>query len=97
MANLLHAETEISSRWKERYGIESVAGPLVYVADVNSSLSYFEYKKILVLKEELMEKLKAETDPLKQQRMQMKMLEVNKIEREILLHSTVVFKSLKHK
>lgn len=98
LASLLHEETDISPKWKEKYGIDSIAGPMLYVNDVDSTLSYFEYKKILIMQEQLTQKLNTEPDPLKQQRLQMKFLELRKMEREILKrHGTVVFKSLKHK
>ncbi len=98
LAQLLHHDTEISLNWKAKYGIESVSDSMMYVNDVDSSLSYFENKKVIVLLEELMQKLSTETDPLKQARMQMKYLELKKMEREILKrHQPVVFKSSKHK
>ncbi len=98
LARLLHQETNISHNWKEKYGIESFSTSMVYLTDVDSSLSYFENKKILVLLEELMQKLSTETDPAKQQRMQMKYIELKKMEREILKrHQPVVFKTTKFK
>ena len=98
LASLLHEETDISPKWKEKYGIDSIGGALVYANDVDSTLAYFEYKKILVMQEQMAQKLNTEQDPVKQQRLQMKFLELRKMEREILKkHNTVVFKSLKHK
>ena len=98
LASLLHTNIEISPNWKDKYGIDSLHGGLLYVTDVDSTLSYFELKKILLLQEELTQRLNTETDDLKQQRMQIKFLELRKLEREILKkHGTVVFKALKYK
>ncbi|MBC7553272.1 MAG: DNA primase [Taibaiella sp.] len=98
MASLLHANIDISPKWKEKYGIESSIGPMTYINDVDSTLSYFEYRKILILQEELAQRLNTEADPIKQQKMQMRFMELRKMEREILQkHQTVVFKALKYK
>ena len=98
LASLLHSNIEISPNWKEKYGIDSIHGELLYVTDVDSTLSYFELKKILILQEELTHRLNTETDELKQQRMQMKFMELRKMEKEIMKrHGTVVFKALKFK
>ena len=98
MASLLHHNTNISHNWKEKYGIESLNGAMTYVVDVDSTLSYFEFKKILKMEEELLKKISEEQDPAKQQRMQMKFVELRKMEKDILKrHRQVVFKSLKVK
>ncbi len=98
LASLLHSDVEISPNWKEKYGITSFSETMVYISDVDSSLSYFENQKVMVLLEQLMQKLNTETDPLKQQRLLVRFLELQKMERDILKkHDPVVFKSLKHK
>ena len=98
LSSLLHTETGISPKWKEKYGIESITGPLVYINDVDSTLAYFDYKKLLNALEEITNKLSTEQDPIKQEGLQRKFLKYRNIEREILQkHKTVVFKSLKHK
>ena len=98
MASLLHPRQEISTKWKEKYGIESPTGPLTYMNEVDSTLSYFELKKILVIQDQLTAKLSTETDPIALKVMQEKFLKLRIMERDILKkHSTVVFKSHKYK
>ena len=92
LASLLHTNIEISPNWKDKYGIDSLHGGLLYVTDVDSTLSYFELKKILLLQEELTQRLNTETDDLKQQRMQIKFLELRKLEREILKKEGIITK-----
>ena len=98
MASLLHPREEISTRWKEKYSIESQEPGMVFLNDVDSTLSYFELKKILIIQNELVSKLNNETDPVRLSVLQKKFLELRGLEREILKkHGTVVFKSLKYK
>jgi DNA primase len=98
MASLLHPAKEISQQWKEKYGIESLTGSMLYINDVDSTLSYYELKKVLILQNELTIKLKDEQDALKQSVMQGLFMKLRAMEREILKrHGTVVFKSLKYK
>ncbi len=98
MASLLHPRQSISDKWKERYGTEPVPESVIHLNDVDSTLSYFELKKILYVQAQLTEKLHTETDPLKQHVIQEKFMELRKLEREILKkHGTVVFKSQKYK
>jgi DNA primase len=98
MASLLHPRQDISQKWKEKYGIESLTGNLVYMNEVDSTLSYFKLKKILIIQNQLTTKLSSENDPIAQQVMQKKFIELRQMEREILKrHGTVVFKSYRHK
>ena len=98
MASLLHPRQDISDKWKEKYGIESLTGSLMYINDVDSSLSYFKLKKILLIQNQLTTKLSKETDPIAQQVYQQRFMELRQMEREILKrHGTVVFKSYRHK
>ncbi|MCW3123806.1 MAG: dnaG [Flavipsychrobacter sp.] len=98
MASLLHPRQDISTNWQDKYGIESHVGPLTYVSDVESTLSYFELKKILVIQEKLTAMLNTETDPIKQGVLQQRFLDLRIMERDILKkHRTVVFKSYKNK
>jgi len=98
MASLLHPRPDISHKWSEKYGIETLTGAMTYMNDVDSTLSYFELKKILIIQDHLTAKLSNEADPIAQRVMQEKFIELRKMERDILKkHSTVVFKSHKHK
>lgn len=98
MASLLHPRQDISSKWSEKYGIESVTGPMMYVTDVDSTLSYFELKKILIIQDQLTARLSGEKDDIAQKVLQERFIELRKLERDILKrHGTVVFKALKYK
>jgi len=98
MASLLHPRQSISDKWKERYGIETTPENDIYTNDVDSTLSYFELKKVLFLQNQLADKLNTETDPLKQSVMQERFMLLRQAEKEILKkHGTVVFKSQKYK
>ena len=98
MASILHPRQDISSQWKLKYGIDNIDSNMIYVNDVDSTLSYFELKKILIIQDQLTAKLSVEKDPLTQSVMQKKFIELRIMEREILKkHNTVVFKSLKSK
>ena len=97
MASLLHPRQGISEKWKDRYGIETAPESVLYPNDVDSTLSYFELKKILILQSQYAEKLKEEQDPLKLQVMQERFLTLRAMEKEILKkHRTVVFSSRKY-
>jgi DNA primase len=96
MAGLLLGEPEISPKWKEKYGIERLSGPLLYLNDLESTLAYFEYKKLLQMQEQLMERLKNGSDEQTILKVQVNYLKLRELEKEMLQkHHTVVFKSLK--
>jgi DNA primase len=98
LASLLHPSTNISTKWIERYGIESQPVEMLYSRDVDSTLSYFEFKKLLVIQDQLMAKLNQEKDPLILKVLQERFIELRVLERDILKrHGTVVFKSNKFK
>ncbi len=98
MASLLHPPQDISVKWREKYGIESVLPALMYVNDVDSTLSYFELKKILIIQDQLTTRLRQETDPITQNVLQERFMKLRIMEKEILKrHGTVVFKSQKYK
>ncbi|GAA4470221.1 DNA primase [Nemorincola caseinilytica] len=98
MASLLHSTPDISQNWSEKYGMEVIPVQIVGVNDVDSTLCYFELKKILHMQTELIEKLPHEKDPLKQMAMQQLFLKLRATERDILKrHETVVFKALKYR
>src|SRR5262249_15395126 len=98
MAALLHPNRDISSRWREKYGIETLSGAMTYANDVESTLSYYELKKILIMQEQLTKKVNEERDPIKQKVYMERFLELRTVEREILQrHKTVVFKTYKRR
>jgi hypothetical protein len=98
MTSLLHPPQAISSKWKEKYGIEQLPDTVIYPNDVDSTLSYFELKKILQIQQQLMLRLKDEQDPIKMQVMQQRFLALRLAEKDILKrHGTVVYEAKKHK
>jgi DNA primase len=98
MASLLHPQQHISSNWQEKYGIEAQSADALFVKDVDSTLCYFEYKKLLIMQDQLTGRLSQEKDALMLQVLQQRFLELRALERDILKkHGTVVFKSLKYK
>ena len=98
MASLLHATPGISENWSQKYGVESAPVQIVGTNDVDSTLCYFELKKILHMQHELVEKLPTEKDPMKQMAMQQLFMKLRATERDILKrHATVVFKALKYR
>ncbi len=97
MASLLHYVPEISEKWGERYGMDKTPEQQIGVNDVDSTLSYFELKKILYIQGQLIDKLNSEKDPLKQQVLMERFMKLRAAERDILKrHETVVFKALKY-
>ena len=98
MANLLHPKQEISTRWKDKYGIESLTGAMVYVNDFNSTLIYFEVKKLFHVKEEIVKHLSEEKDPAKQKAYEEEIVKLILWQRDLMKHhATVVLKLSKHK
>ena len=98
MASLLHPRQAISGKWDEKYGIKPIPDDLIYQNDVDSTLSYFELKKVLAMQHELTSRLNGETDPIKQQVMLEAFMQLRKAEKDILKkHGTVVYTAQKHK
>jgi DNA primase len=93
MASLLHTRNDISPNWSITYGIETLAGEMNYMNEADSSLSYFELKKIMKMQEELTKRFFTERDPQKVTVLQKKIIELKQAEREIIKkHGTVILK-----
>ena len=98
MITLLHTRNEISPNWSLSFGIETLNGELNYINEVDSSLSYFELKKIIKMEDELTARLKQETDAQRIMVLQQKFMELRRAEKEIISrHGTVVFNLVKKK
>ena len=98
MAGLLHPPKEISVNWDIKFGIKSLTGAMVYVNDVESTLAYFQVKKILKMKNTLMDSLNQETDPARQIIYETEIMKLIIMQRDILKnHHTVVLKLNKYK
>jgi DNA primase len=95
MASLLHTRDEMSPKWSENYGIETLHGELNYLNEVDSTLTYFELKKIKIVQVELLNRLKNEQDPNRLAALMRKQLELKHSEADILRRmGTVIVKQL---
>ena len=95
MASLLHTRNEMSPKWSENYGIETLHGELNYLNEVDSTLTYFELKKIKIVQVELLNRLKNEQDPNRLAALMRKQLELKHSEADILRRmGTVIVKQL---
>ncbi len=93
MALLLHTRNEISPKWSETYGIETLNGDLNYIDEVDSMRVYFELKKLKVIQEEILSRLRNEKDPVRLTKLQRKYIEMKQLEADILKKmSTVVWR-----
>lgn len=84
MATLLQNRHDISPKWTENYGIEVIHGEQNYVAEVESTLTYFELKKLKLVLAELWERIGQEKDIQRLMLMQQKLLQLKKDEAEIV-------------
>ena len=93
-ALLIQSNIEISPKWKENYGIESINGELNYMNDADSTLAWFEVKKIKQLQAMLNQKIMEEKDPDRLNRLLKKFLELKAKEKQVIdQHGTVIIKS----
>lgn len=93
MATLLHTREDISPKWSENYGIETLHGEMNYLNEVDSTLTYFELKKLKIVQAEIFNRLKTEQDPNRITALIRKQLELKQAEKEILKKiATVIVK-----
>jgi DNA primase len=93
-ANLLHSKDEVSHNWKDAYGIDTFHGPDSYLQDVDSTLSYFELKKVKHMQMELARRMQNEKDEDRLLRLTQLYLQFKKDEKEILQRAgTVIVRS----
>ena len=93
-AMLLHNNDEISVNWKERFGIESIHGEENYINDAESTLAYFELKKLKLVQAELTQRIQSEKDENRLVVISQHYLMTKQQEKEILQkHGTVIVKS----
>jgi DNA primase len=92
----LQVRADISPNWKKHYGIDTINGALNYIHEVESSLAYFELKKIKYVQTEVMNRLMVEKDDLRIAALQKKHKELKTAEAEIVKKmGTVIIKQLK--
>jgi DNA primase len=97
MVTILHARDSISPNWSEHYGIETLNGEMNYVNEVESSLTYFELKKLKIAQAEVLSRLQTERDPNRLTALIKKQMEFKHAEADILRKmGTVIVKQLKH-
>lgn len=97
MATLLHKNAEINPKWHTKTGLAPINENISFINDVDSSLVYFQFKKLLNMQQILLnDKLKNETDPFRQDFMMKTFLRFKELERELIKkHGTVVYRSIK--
>jgi DNA primase len=95
MADLLHTKNEVSANWQKNYGIATLHGEFNYINDVDSTLAYFELKKIKSLQEELARRFREEKDPVRVEFFMKKYIELKASENDILKHVNTVIVPLK--
>ncbi len=96
MASLLQTQNEMSVKWSENYGIETLHGELNYVNEVESALTYFELKKLKLVQGEVLDRLKTEQDINRLAALLHKQLELKHAEADILKKmGTVIVKQMR--
>jgi DNA primase len=96
MVSLLQLRNEISHNWADKYHIETMHGDLNYINDVESTLSYFELKKIKIMQQDIMQRISTESDIQKQIALIQKHLELKTHENDILKKSGTVIIKMAH-
>jgi len=93
VATLLQNRHDISPKWMENYGIEVIHGEQNYIPEAESTLTYFELKKLKLVLAELWERIGQEKDIQRLMLMQQKLLQLKKEEADIVKKmGTVVIK-----
>ncbi len=92
MASLLHGNQEVSAGWKTKLDIDILQGQMTYVTQVNSSLDYYELRKIRAMLKKLEEKIKNEKDPERINRFLKSLYELIEMQADITkTHRPVVY------
>jgi len=84
VATLLQHRHDVSPKWMENYGIEVIHGEPNYIPEVESTLTYFELKKLKLVLAELWERIGQEKDIQRLMLMQQKLLQLKKEEADIV-------------
>lgn len=96
MSGLIQIRNNISPKWSENYGIETLNGDLNYLNEVDSSLTYFELKKLKLVQAEVLNRLMTEKDDARINALLKKQVELKHTEAEILKKmGTVIVKQMK--
>lgn len=93
-ASLLQNKNEVSHNWLDLYGIGMLNGEENYIHDVESTLGYFELKKIKIMQADIRNELHKTRDEAKMMSLMQQFLTLKKTEHEILQRpGTVIVKS----
>ncbi len=93
LATLLQTRSDISHNWKDIYGIETLNGEQNYINEVDSALTYFELKKLILVIDEISKRLKTEKEETRYIALMTKYLQLKDAEKEILKKTgTMIFK-----
>ncbi len=89
-AQIMYTRDEVSHNWKDMFDIDTIHGPDSYLHDTDSTLSYFELRKLKKMQTELMRRLQTETEMKRLQKLQQLYLQLKKDEEEILRKTATV-------
>lgn len=94
-ANLLQEKNEVSHNWLEKFGIGMLNGDQNYIHDVESTLGYFELKKIKMMQLDIRTALGQTKDEQQMMALMQQFIHLKKTEHEILQRpGTVIVKSV---
>lgn len=94
-AGLFQTKNEVSNKWLEVYGIGMLNGEENYINDVESSLGYFELKKIKIMQADVRNDLNKTKDEAQLIELMQQFISLKKTEQEILQRpGTVIVKSI---
>lgn len=94
-ANLFQVKNEVSHNWLEVYGIGMLNGEENYINDVESTLGYFELKKVKIMQADIRKELQKTKDEAQMVELMQQFISLKKTEQEILLRpGTVIIKSV---
>lgn len=94
-ANLLQEKNEVSHNWLEKFGIGMLNGEQNYLHDVESTLGYFELKKIKIMQSDIQKTLSQTKDEAQMMALMQQFIHLKKTEHEIMQRpGTVIVKSL---
>ncbi|MFA6150741.1 MAG: DNA primase [Chitinophagaceae bacterium] len=94
-ANLFQNKNEVSHNWLELYGIGMLNGDENYIHDVESTLGYFELKKVKIMQADVRSELQKTKDEAQMVELMQQFISLKKTEQEILQRpGTVIVKSI---
>lgn len=89
-AQIMYIKDEVSHNWKDMFGIDTIHGADGYLHDADSTLCYFELRKLKKMQSELAKRLQTETVEKRQMKLMQLYLQLKKDEEEILRKTATV-------